>query len=102
MALYVATKARVLVTVAAAGAMVAGVAGLQAQAIAASIPADPAASSQSAVTAAPAPTPTPTATATATAKKHKKKKKPAPVVVAAPVVKKAPSSHASSGGSKKP
>lgn len=98
MALYVATKARVLVTVAAAGAMVAGVAGLQAQAIAASIPADPAASSQSAVTAAPAPTPTPTATA----KKHKKKKKPAPVVVAAPVVKKAPSSHASSGGSKKP
>ncbi len=100
MALYVATKARVLVTVAAAGAMVAGVAGLQAQAIAASIPADPAASSQSAVTAAPAPTPTPTATATA--KKHKKKKKPAPVVVAAPVVKKAPSSHASSGGSKKP
>lgn len=100
MALYVATKARVLVTVAAAGAMVAGVAGLQAQAIAASIPADPAASSQSAVTAAPAPAPTPTATATA--KKHKKKKKPAPVVVAAPVVKKAPSSHASSGGSKKP
>jgi len=98
MALYVAIKARVLVTVAAAGAMVAGVAGLQAQAIAASVPADPAATSQTIVTAAPAPAPTPTATA----KKHKKKKKPAPVVVAAPVVKKAPSSHASSGGSKKP
>jgi hypothetical protein len=98
MALYVATKARILVTVAAAGAMVAGVAGLQAQAIAASIPADPAATSQTTVTAAPAPAPTPTATA----KKHKKKKKPAPVVVAAPVVKKAPASHASSGGSKKP
>lgn len=98
MALYVATKARILVTVAAAGAMVAGVAGLQAQAIAASIPADPAATSQTTVTAAPAPVPTPTATA----KKHKKKKKPAPVVVAAPVVKKAPANHASSGGSKKP
>ena len=97
MALYVATKARILVTVAAAGAMVAGVAGLQAQAIAASIPADPAATSQTTVTAAPAPVPTPTATA----KKHKKKK-PAPVVVAAPVVKKAPANHASSGGSKKP
>ena len=98
MALYVATKARILVTVAAAGAMVAGVAGLQAQAIAASTPADPAATSQTTVTAAPAPVPTPTATA----KKHKKKKKPAPVVVAAPVVKKAPANHASSGGSKKP
>lgn len=96
MALFVATKARILVTVATAGAMVAGVAGLQAQAQeAATIEAASAAQTAETTTTIPAPTPT------ATKKKKKKKKKTVAVVVQAPVVqKKATKTHGTSSGSK--
>jgi hypothetical protein len=98
MALFVATKARLLVTVATAGAMVAGVAGLQAEALQAeSI--EVAAEAQASQTVAQAPTPT----ATSVVKKKKKKKKPAAVYVApAPTAeKKTPAkNHGSSSGSK--
>ncbi|WP_289460420.1 hypothetical protein, partial [Klebsiella pneumoniae] len=77
MALFVATKARVLVTLATAGAMVAGVAGLQAQAVQQAV-LEEAESAALAMSAAPIASPTPTATAV---KKKKKKKKPSVAVV---------------------
>jgi len=98
MAAFVATKARIVVTVATAGAMFAGVAGLQAQAQEATVLAN-------ATETVPSVTPTivaaPTVTASATHKKKKKAKKVA-VVVQAPVVqqKATPKSHGSSSGSK--
>ena len=99
MSLFIATKARILVTVATAGAMFAGVAGLQVQAQEATAVAN-AAETASTVTA-----PTiaaPTTTATTTKKKKKKKAKVTAVVVQAPVAQKkaTPKSHGSSGGSK--
>ena len=99
MALFIATKARILVTVATAGAMFAGVAGLQAQAQETTALAN---ATESAPTIA-APTVTaPTPTATITKKKKKKKAPQAAVVVQAPVVQKKakPKSHGSSSGSK--
>ena len=97
MALFVATKARIFVTVATAGAMVTGVAGLQAQAQEATAIANAAETAQT-VSTTPVAAPTPTATVT---KKKKKKKKPAAVVVQAPVAPKATKkSHGKSGGSK--
>lgn len=98
MAAFVATKARILVTVATAGAMFAGVAGLQAQAQEATVLANAA---ETAPTVTPPTIAAPTATATTVKKKKKKQKKPA-VVVQAPVAQKkaTPKSHGSSSGSK--
>jgi hypothetical protein len=99
MAAFIATKARIVVTVATAGAMFAGVAGLQAQAQEATILAN-------AAETIPSVTPTivvaPTVTASTSHKKKKKKTKKAAVVVPAPVVqqKATPKSHGSSSGSK--
>jgi hypothetical protein len=98
MALFIATKARILVTVATAGAMFAGVAGLQAQAQETTALANTT-ESASTVTTPTVAAPTPTATI----KKKKKKKAPrAAVVVQSPVVQKKakPKSHGSSSGSK--
>lgn len=106
MAHFIATKARILVTVATAGAMFAGVAGLQAQAQGATVLAEAA---ESALTVSPSTAAAPTPTATI-AKKKKKKPTTPTVVVSAPVapVKAAPvpqkkpaqNSHGSSSGSK--
>jgi hypothetical protein len=98
MALFIATKARILVTVATAGAMFAGVAGLQAQAQETTALAN-ATESASTVTTPTVAAPTPTATIK---KKNKKKAPRAAVVVQAPVVQKKakPKSHGSSSGSK--
>jgi hypothetical protein len=99
MAAFVATKARILVTVATAGAMFAGVAGLQAQAQEATVLANAAETAQ---TVTPPTLSAPTATATTVKKKKKKKAKKTAVVVQAPVVQKkaTPKSHGSSSGSK--
>jgi hypothetical protein len=99
MALFVATKARVMVTLATAGAMVAGVAGLQAQAVEQAVQAEieSAALATSTVSVA---TPTPTATVV---KKKKKKKKSSATVVAQPApapAAKPAKNHGSSSGSK--
>ena len=104
MAIFIAAKARILVTVATAGAMFAGVAGLQAQAQETTALEDAAESAASA-------TPSTIAAPTPTAAVKKKKKKPAPAVVVqtpvapakaapAPAKKPAPKNHGSSGGSK--
>ena len=99
MALFVATKARVMVTLATAGAMVAGVAGLQAQAVEQAVQAEIESAALAASTVSVA-TPTPTATVV---KKKKKKKKSSATVVAqtapAPAAKPA-KNHGSSSGSK--
>jgi hypothetical protein len=99
MAAFVATKARMLVTVATAGAMFAGVAGLQAQAQEATVLANAA---ETAPTVTPPTIAAPTATATTVKKKKKKKPKKTAVVVQAPVAQKkaTPKSHGSSSGSK--
>jgi len=100
MAAFIATKARILVTVATAGAMFAGVAGLQAQAHEATAIAN---ATESAPAAAAPTIAAPTPTATTITKKKKKKKAPAAtVVVQAPVAQKkaTPKSHGSSSGSK--
>jgi hypothetical protein len=99
MALFVATKARVLVTLATAGAMVAGVAGLQAQAVQLAAQTE-AESAAQLLNTAPVAAPTPTATVV---KKKKKKKKPSATVVVqqAPVKPAKPAkNHGSSSGSK--
>lgn len=99
MALFVATKARVFVTLATAGAMIGGVAGLEAQARETAIQEEAAAiaAAEAAAPAAPAPTPT-----TVVKKKKKKKKKATVVVVQAPVVQKkaVAKNHGTSSGSK--
>ena len=99
MALFVATKARVLVTLATAGAMVAGVAGLQAQAVEQALQAE---IESAALAAGTVPVATPTPTATVVKKKKKKKKSSATVVAQtapAPAAKPA-KNHGSSSGSK--
>ena len=99
MALFVATKARVLVTLATAGAMVAGVAGLQAQAVEQAVQAEIESAALAAGTV-PVATPTPTATVV---KKKKKKKKSSATVVAQPApapAAKPTKNHGSSSGSK--
>jgi hypothetical protein len=99
MALFVATKARVMVTLATAGAMVAGVAGLQAQAVEQSVQAE---IESAALAASTVPVATPTPTATVVKKKKKKKKSSATVVTQpapAPAAKPA-KNHGSSSGSK--
>jgi hypothetical protein len=99
MALFVATKARVLVTLATAGAMVAGVAGLQAQALEQAVQAE---IESAALAAGTVPVATPTPTATVVKKKKKKKKSSATVVAQtapAPAAKPA-KNHGSSSGSK--
>jgi hypothetical protein len=99
MALFVATKARVLVTLATAGAMVAGVAGLQAQAVEQAVQAE---IESAALAAGTVPVATPTPTATVVKKKKKKKKSSATVVAQtapAPAAKPA-KNHGSSSGSK--
>lgn len=75
MALFVATKARVLVTLATAGAMVAGVAGLQAHAVQLAAQTE-AESVAQLLNTAPVTAPTPTATVI----KKKKKRKPSATV----------------------
>jgi len=99
MALFVATKARVLVTLATAGAMVAGVAGLQAQAVEQAVQAE---IESAALAAGTVPVATPTPTATVVKKKKKKKKSSATVVAqTAPVPAAKPAkNHGSSSGSK--
>jgi len=99
MALFVATKARVVVTLATAGAMVAGVAGLQAQAVEQAVQAE---IESAALAAGTVPVATPTPTATVVKKKKKKKKSSATVVAQtapAPAAKPA-KNHGSSSGSK--
>jgi hypothetical protein len=99
MALFVATKARVLVTLATAGAMVAGVAGLQAHAVQLAAQTE-AESAAQLLNTAPVTAPTPTATVI---KKKKKKKKPSAAVVVqqAPTPTAKPAkNHGSSSGSK--
>ena len=99
MALFVATKARVLVTLATAGAMVAGVAGLQSQAVEQAVQAE---IESAALAAGTVPVATPTPTATVVKKKKKKKKSSATVVAQtapAPAAKPA-KNHGSSSGSK--
>jgi hypothetical protein len=99
MALFVATKARVMVTLATAGAMVAGVAGLQAQAVEQAVQAE---IESAALAASTVPVATPTPTATVVKKKKKKKKSSATVVTQpapAPAAKPA-KNHGSSSGSK--
>jgi hypothetical protein len=99
MALFVATKARVMVTLATAGAMVAGVAGLQAQAVEQAVQAE---IESAALAASTVPVATPTPTATVVKKKKKKKKSSATVVAQpapAPAAKPA-KNHGSSSGSK--
>jgi hypothetical protein len=99
MALFVATKARVMVTLATAGAMVAGVAGLQAQAVEQAVQAE---IESAALAASTVPVATPTPTATVVKKKKKKKKSSAAVVAQpapAPAAKPA-KNHGSSSGSK--
>jgi hypothetical protein len=99
MALFVATKARVMVTLATAGAMVAGVAGLQAQAVEQAVQAE---IESAALAASTVPVATPTPTATAVKKKKKKKKSSATVAAQpapAPAAKPA-KNHGSSSGSK--
>lgn len=101
MAKYVATKARILVTVATAGAMFAGVAGLQANAVEKALQAEVDGSATAANTV---PVAAPTPTATTVKKKKKKKKKPAAAtVVVQPAPAPAPKpakNHGSSSGSK--
>ena len=99
MALFVATKARVMVTLATAGAMVAGVAGLQAQAVEQAVQAE---IESAALAASTVPVATPTPTATVVKKKKKKKKSSATVAAQpapAPAAKPA-KNHGSSSGSK--
>jgi hypothetical protein len=100
MALFVATKARVMVTLATAGAMVAGVAGLQAQAVEQAVQAE---IESAALAASTVPVATPTPTATVVKKKKKKKKKSSATVAAQPApapAAKPAKNHGSSSGSK--
>jgi len=100
MALFVATKARVLVTLATASAMVAGVAGLQAHAVQLAAQTE-AESAAQLLNTAPVTAPTPTATVIKKKKKKKKKPSAAVVVQQAPTPTAKPAkNHGSSSGSK--
>jgi hypothetical protein len=106
MALFVATKARVLVTLATAGTMVAGVAGLQAHAVQLAAQTE-AESAAQLLNTAPVAAPTPTATVVKKKKKKKKKSSAAVGVQQAPAKAAKPAkaskpakNHGSSSGSK--
>lgn len=77
MALFIATKARVLVTLATAGTMMAGVVGLQAEAVQQAVLGE---AESAALIASAAPILAPTPTAIVVKKKKKKKRKPSATV----------------------
>lgn len=79
MALFIATKARVLVTLGTAGTMMAGVVGLQAEAVQQVVLCE-AESAALIASAAPILAPTPTALVVKKKKKKKKKRKPSATV----------------------
>jgi HAMP domain-containing protein len=99
MSQFVATKARVFVTLATAGSMVAGVAGLQAHAVQLEAQAEAESVAQTANTTTIA-APTPTATVVKKKKKKKKKSVATVVVQQAPAKAAKPAkNHGSSSGS---